>query len=361
MLVWSLRAAEVPVGIVDIFLSRSIQLWLPRLRRPHLPGIEVVGVLGDSTVSEYPHGEKVPDRLQRALALRRPSDPRGRRRAPHFRAASLAAPGMGSLEYYVFADQIAAERPDLLVVALNLASLSPAARDFWGREELLGWLSPHRIVEASRLPLDWWGVTLDRLLLYMALAQSDAAGPWIAYRTEQIRAGHAIGKLRHWLEGEGSVTRDGMPAEPPLQDPVIAGRAGAAWMRRFYQVALDGAGPEQPVLRLLAAALQAFRERRIPVLVYVVPVNVEYLEKLGVDTRAGLAHTVATARAVVEQQGALFLDLHRLLADAFFVYPGDHFVHAGEFDGVARITDALADGIVRWRSRMPPRAPPGAR
>jgi hypothetical protein len=132
-------------------------------------------------------------------------------------------------------------------------------------------------------------------------------------------------------------------------------------MHRFYQVALDGAGPDQPVLRLLAAALDVFREQRIQVLVYVVPVNVEYLEKLGVDTRAGLARTVATARAVVEQRGAHFLDLHRLLPDADFVYPGDHFVHTGEFDGVARITDALADTIVPRRSLTPPRTPRGVR
>jgi hypothetical protein len=125
-------------------------------------------------------------------------------------------------------------------------------------------------------------------------------------------------------------------------------------MHLFYQAALDGVGPEHPVLRVLAAALDVFREQRIPVLVYVVPVNVEYMEKLNVATRTGLAQTVATARAVVEQRGAIFLDLHRLLPDAFFIYPGDHFVHEGKFDALPRITGALADAIIRWRSRTPP-------
>jgi hypothetical protein len=64
---------------------------------------------------------------------------------------------------------------------------------------------------------------------------------------------------------------------------------------------------------------------------------------------------------VVEQRGALFLDLHRLLPDAYFVYPGDHFVHTGEFDGAARITTVLANTIAWWRRELPRRAPPGVR
>ena len=73
-------------------------------------------------------------------------------------------------------------------------------------------------------------------------------------------------------------------------------------MRLFYGDVFDGARPDYPVLRLLASALDVFRAQRIPVLVDAVPMDVEYLEHLGIDTRAGLAQTVESARSVVESE-----------------------------------------------------------
>ena len=83
-----------------------------------------------------------------------------------------------------------------------------------------------------------------------------------------------------------------------------------------YAAALAGAGPEHPVVRVLRATLELFASTGFHVLVYIVPINVEHLEALGLLDRAGLGRTLESVRQVVLASGASLLDLHHLLPDA---------------------------------------------
>jgi len=58
--------------------------------------------------------------------------------------------------------------------------------------------------------------------------------------------------------------------------------------------AADGAELDHPVLQMLAAVIDTFRGRGVEVLLYVTPTNVEHQERVGIDTRGGIAVTVAT-------------------------------------------------------------------
>jgi hypothetical protein len=53
---------------------------------------------------------------------------------------SLAMPGMSGLEYYAFADRIAATRLAQVVAPINLASLSVHWRSGFDQVESVGWI-----------------------------------------------------------------------------------------------------------------------------------------------------------------------------------------------------------------------------
>ena len=82
--------------------------------------------------------------------------------------------------------------PDQMIISFNLASLSPTARDFWARRELVGWIPPGRLIDALRLPLLWWDVTFDRLLLYMALVRLELEARWYFYRRKHSMNTQAV-------------------------------------------------------------------------------------------------------------------------------------------------------------------------
>ena len=64
-------------------------------------------------------------------------------------------------------------------------------------------------------------------------------------------------------------------------------RETEALARSRLAVVLTGVEPDHPVLRVLSATLEVFRERGIPVFVYIVPINVEHLERMHRAGHAG--------------------------------------------------------------------------
>jgi len=339
----------VATGIPGLLAALDIQRLARRLpaRGPETP--TRIGFLGDSAVQGYPAGKDVATQLADVLNVRDPG---------RFQVVSLAYPGMGSLEYFSLAETILATDPDELVISFNLASMSRVARDFWARRELAGWIPLERLGDALRLPLLWWDVTLDRLLLYMSLVRLDLVGRWYAYRWEQIRAGHAISALRRRLQGIESPSLNGMPLQPMPYHPSFAKRFAEPYVRQNLGDAANGAGLDHPVLQMLAAAIDTFRSRGIEVLLYVTPTNVEHQERVGIDTRGGIAVTVATVRELARRHGAAFVDLHRMFPDAAFRDTGEHLTYEGAINGPRMIAERLADELRRGGRGTIPAAKP---
>jgi hypothetical protein len=293
-------APPVPLDVLDIFDP------FERGRR------NGVVFLGDSIVVSYPKGRRVPERLQQLFGPRR-------------RIQSLAAPGMAAFDLYFISELVVDLAPEAVVVPFNLASFSEEWRGTFSRPQLAGWLPASQLPRALRLPLDWIGLTADRLASYQLVVALGQGARWHELTREQARVGAALAVLRRGL-GK-SHKRFEYARFEHLSKVMVDGsgqrfsRAGA--LRRMGP-ALAGVAPDHPVLRALRAALARFREAGLPVLVYSTPANVEHLRTLGFESE-GLARTLASLREVAEREGAHFVDRHALLPDAGFRDAAGHF------------------------------------
>jgi hypothetical protein len=108
---------------------------------------------------------------------------------------------------------------------------------------------------------------------------------------------------------------------------------------------MRGLRPDDPTLRILAAALQRLHAASVPTLVYVGPANLEHLRSLGIDQRR-ISASLATIRRTVEQEGATFADFHDLLPDSRFRDAGDHYTFEGEPDGTKWLSYRIAVAIM---------------
>lgn len=261
----------------------------------------------------------------------------------------VAVHGLGVFGHYCISDRVAATAPDRVVVELNLADFS---RDWRAASQAsyAGALAPRRWMEAAELPLARVGVSLDQLLFESSVVAAGGLQRWRWLQGEQARAALLPSQLAAALQAR-SPWPDGLQYERALTLAGVRGervpgatrRASVAWARRVLGAALAGAPPEHPALRFLDALLAHYAEAGIPTLVFVHPVNVEHLARLGLDTR-GLAVSVESARQVASARGADFLDLHALLPDAAFRDEMDHLdVEAG---GTERVGRAIAAALL---------------
>jgi hypothetical protein len=327
--------------------SRITGKRLPALTEARRPGQATVAVLGDSALVSYPEGRSVPDRL--------------RERVP-FQVASLGVPGSGPFEYYFLADEIAAANPDLVVVAVNLDHFSRSWQGAYSRPQLSGLIGWGRLAEALALPLHWTGLTTDRLLFYVAVVEAGGYEPWYWLTLRQAQVGRAWRELEAGVQGGVYVSRNDTGDDTPERRfrqavdrqtlaRVFTGpdihryRPGA--LREHYGETLAGLSEDHPVLQVLSATVARFRQRGIDVLVYVVPLDVEYLAEQGVLDRDGLAATVATLEEAVTRGGGSFADLHALFGtEAFRDAPG-HLAFEGDLDGPAQLAAALAPYVTK--------------
>jgi len=335
---WTLEKAAIPEGDVGVALGINAAFPLAIMAKPQFFGRMRVGFLGDSSVIFYPKGKTVHDRLQQVL---------NKRAKGRFRVLPFGAPGFSSVEYYAFSQAIARAHPDRLVIPLNLASLSRQWRAQWDRLEALGWLPPSRVPEALSLPLYSWGLTLDRLLSYVALVDLGLGSRWYEFRKAQVRASRGLQELRQRVQ-----RRWGLPGggEPPVNPELFPGRRDrfrASRLEAMYSDALAGASPSHPALVLVRAALRTFKEAGIPTLLYVSPINVEHLQRVGLDSRPGLDRTIETVRRLAEEEGADFLDLHDLLPDAGFRDAPGHFAYEGKIDGPMVVAQRIAEALLQ--------------
>gem|GEM_PF-6278133 len=293
-----------------------------------------VALLGDSTVLFYPTGQKLFEHMNRYLE----------KVHADLQVDSFAAPGMWSLQYYELQQLVSQTRSRWAVLAFNLASLSDDFQNNFGRWDVVGWVPPPRLVEASRLTLGHWPITLDQLLLSVVAVRLGLEKRWFDLRFTQVRQVHALGHLRRSLGQLRGMHPDGLPAHTigRAWDPKRPGRPSQTAIARKYGRSFSGVGIDDPVLALLGATVRHFREEGVRVLVYVVPANMQHFARHGFREGPGLQKTLASLRKVVEQGGGEFLDLHAMLPDSGFRDIGGLFSYEGKPSAVWLVGTRIA-------------------
>lgn len=354
VLVRAMAAADLGRPAIDFNIVDILRRRLPRLAetREHLedPVLQIV-VLGDSTVISYPRGRQVPDRLEQALEARREAGPR-------IETLNLAVSGVAVFDYYFLADEIVRARPDAVLIAFNLDTLSDAWRGAYLRPVLAGMIDPARLLHTMSLPLHWIGLTFDQLLFYLGVVQSGGYELWYDLALEQARMGRARTAIRDQLDefmgGKAGKEFDDAAAQALLRRLFAIGDRPDTLFKRFnrtgqlqhYGSALEGVPVDHPQLRALGSTVGVFERAGIPVVVYVNPVNHEHMDALGILDREGLATTASSIGSVVHENGGAFVDLHDLLPDAAFRDATGHFTVSDEFDGPALLSEALAPTLL---------------
>ena len=101
--------------------------------------------------------------------------------------------------------------------------------------------------------------------------------------------------------------------------------------------------PEDPSLQILAATLGHWKSRDIPILMVVIPINLELLGLLGLDDPEGRGETLLALADLAQTHDAEFLDLHDLLPqDSFADWQGHYSL------------DPVPDGPSLIAARMEP-------
>jgi hypothetical protein len=267
---------------------------------------------------------------------------------------SLALRGISYFEYYPFADRIAALEPSMIVMAFNLQWLSDNWRNRMSRPEVFGWLPPRNLPDAFALPLHRWNITVDRLLLYTGLVQTGLVEPWYRYRLQQVRTGSGVNlvraNLQDRMEDQAGATGGraaGLPPQPPAITKEKPNRYHPRWVDRMYGTAFSGVDRHYSPLQILVALVDRFARNGIPVIVYIVPANMEYMRSLGLVDEKGLARTIDTIATLVYESGGVLVDLHELLPDEAFRDAAGHFTHEGPYDGPRLVASRLLPVVLQ--------------
>ena len=294
---------------------------------------EAVAYLGDSTAfSDKGYKYTIPGRIGKQLAEAEGMPP----------LVSLADAGLGPVDYYLLASELAQARPPAIVLSVNLASLSPVWMSRSSHPELASLLGLRRWPEAFGLPLSDSGLTADRLFLYPSIHALGLSGTWKALVEYQARV------LAGWRALENHL--DGSRGPIALRRLAGLGRLSAErederllraqqWAR--YGKAIGGLDEMDPNLQVLAATLKNWHRAGIPVLLVVLPVNIDLFEALEIANPEALQRTCDRLMEVARSQGAYGLDLHGLLPSVSFADHYGHFVHGTEPDGARRIADRI--------------------
>jgi hypothetical protein len=341
---------------VDIDAMSQVEQMLGALgRRPARSRELRIAFLGDSTAMHFADPSRGVDRrLEPELARLEPAGTRPR-------VFSFVSLGFTPFTYYFLAHRIAAARPDRVILALNLHAFS----DQWraaDRPRLAGWIPVRQLAEALRLPLHWIGLGADELLLYTGLVRAGDFEAWLRLTREQARCVRAWQRAEAWLQarspwpgGLGYRLEHFAAQRASFFLPGVPERETSPLAQLRLNPVLAGIAPDHPVLEVLTATLEAFEARGIDVLVYVVPVNVEHHERLGLYRRDALRPAIATVQRVVEESGASFLDLSTLLPDAAFADGSSHLTVGDPIDAPPLVIRQLALALVREGNRPSPR------
>jgi len=344
-----LRCAPEPEGLDGlkpaVLLERSLAARAGDARAADVR----IFFLGDSTTMQTPGRRNTAGSTMREL----------RRRAPDrdLRASTVASVGLDVFAYYALADRVARERPDVVVLALNLATFHEAPR-VSQRPELAGWIEVDRWPETLRhLPLHWLGLTTDELLAYRAIVRAGGVEAWYRVREHQRRVGAAVRALEEAVEAlaggdpVGRLRRESAAEElRRIRLPDDPTRPSHLGVERLYGPVMEGLRPESPWVELWRLTIRRYAAGGARVIVYAVPVNVEHFERRGIPLGAGFQASLALLARVVREAGGEWLDLHDALPDGVF-HDAVHFNEASTSHPTSAVGEALAVHILGGAGR----------
>lgn len=335
-------------GVADYYNDR-VNVYLEHPRRA---GDYRVAFLGDSMVVSYPTSHQIPALVQRHTRRLQRS---GRRAVVY----NLGLAGTGAFDYYFMADRIARLHPDLIIIEFNLASTSRDFQSAFSRPELSGWIAGARSLEAAWLPVNWIGLTLDRLLLYTSIIRSGRFEHWVALNEEQVRFAQARERVETWAAHRNAEKQSPEDAFRKRRGLLLLRRNNHPGTERHSALAtrnnlgtsLDGLSCDDPTVRMLGAAIRTYRALGADVLVYVNPINIDHVRTLGLLDRAGLDRSLDVIRREVTDRGGHFADLHDLFSDAGFRDRSGHFAYEGQINGPSVLASKLAPMVVELMAR----------
>jgi hypothetical protein len=314
-------------------------LWLFQSRLKKVEAVHGIAYLGDSTgMSGDGQKYSIPGRLN-ALLQQQPDMPP---------VVSLAEAGLGPMDFYLLAAELSKARPAAVVLSINLAALSHVWAQRLSHPEFASVIGGSRWLEAFGLPAVVNGVKADRLLLYPGLQASGLSGVWREINHYQARV------LQGWRELGTRVGGHQGPWGRPLPAALQSGPSKEALFAEFlrqqqwghYGKAIGGMGPEETSFQILRAALAHWKSMGVPVLMVVIPINVKFIQSLGIDDVGGRKRTLATLAEVAQDEGAQFLDIHDLLPEESFADWQGHYSLTPTPDGPSLIADKMAPALV---------------
>lgn len=299
------RAMARGRGLYDYRLGLERQLAAAAAVRPQ------VVWLGDSTV----------------LGLRDVSYPQViARRHPELRSTVIGALGADPYFEYFAMNGVVALHPAVIVLVAHLRLFDDPRRDparmRTTRNDLASLLPTAELPKALGLPLAERGLTIPRLLLTRSLRFEEGE------------------RALYFLEGARALVADAAwrgANEPPRRAPRL----------RLVTLALAASDVPvtrgHPAVRMLAASAARACEAGISVIVVATPIPFEAMRGSVGYEPALYAARFAAIGAAVEEEGAIFLDLHEALPAAAFVDPVGHF----GADGAERLADLIEPVLYR--------------
>ncbi len=281
------------------FVAAGFEAWSP----DEAALTKTVVWLGDSTIVALPI-PSYPQEMAPALELR------------GIRSRVVAGLGLDFYPFYLLTPAVLERlRPDVLVLVAHLRYFSapaPAAsndplpnRDFG---DLASYLPVADIPATIPLPMAERGLTVPRLLVARAFDVP------------------VMERVAYWWAGGRTLASDA-PAWDRL-GPLRSRRSAAgAELRRFrilYASNVD-VTPGQPTVRMMAATVRLATRRGTSVIVVGTPLAWEQMAAtIGYDPGV-YAERFGVLRAVVEEAGGTFLDLHEALRSGELRDPIGHF------------------------------------
>lgn len=324
-----LDKAEIDAPQTNLDVANVLTANLAKIAAtPQRQNIMRIFYLGDSTAMTTPPDRGIPAQLRKRL-----------RELPtgvEIDLRTLAAPGLSAFDFYFLADTILAARPDRVVITFNPASASAGWRQYNRHPELAGWIEGTRLCDAVSLPIADVGVTIDRLFFYSTIVRLNMAPLWQATRSLQARAGAGWEEIAPTGEHNlGDILKNRGQSAHRIKERMFESQ------RLRYASVTSGLRPDDPTLRMLAATVRYFTERDVDVLVFAFPMNVSWLQSLGVSTGEDIARSMQTVAAVVEAENGQFLDLHAIVPRSGFADRAGHLGYADGVDGPAIVAESL--------------------
>ena len=324
--------AEVETPRTTLDVLNKWQQAARRLQRRH-----GIAYLGDSTAlpPEWKpgSGRTIPQRI----------DDRLKRTGQMPPVITFAAEALGPVDYYFLAPSLATARPAAIVVSVNLATFSPEWLRLSSHPEFSSVIGIQRWPEAFGLPLDASGVTTDRLLLYSGLEELGLSDAWwklSQYQARVVEGWESLGRALDGPSGPISHYHRRIFFRSYSKNRSLEALRDQQWLR--YGSALSGLDPDSLSVQALRATLRYWEEFRIPVLLVVLPVNVDFFDSLEIRNDESLELTLAVLTEVSRETGAEILDLHDLLPESFFSDLQGHYSYAEESDGPSEIAHRIA-------------------